>query len=151
MPFATTENSEFVFLGGTIPGEDWRAQLIPLLKVNSFNPVVEDWTEEAAALETKAKESARMSVFVITPHSKGMYSVAELTELAVLRPKDTVVCFLDSPSLPWTDHQVKSNTQILALVKKHGAVVCNSLKQVADAVNSTILPVEKAREWAKIR
>ena len=31
-----------VFLGGTCNGSDWRKKLIPKLKIDYFNPVVED-------------------------------------------------------------------------------------------------------------
>lgn len=41
------ENNKMkVFLGGTCEGRDWRNELIPKLKCDYFNPVVEEWTEE---------------------------------------------------------------------------------------------------------
>lgn len=33
-----------VFLGGTCNGSKWREELIPLLQVGYFNPVVDEWT-----------------------------------------------------------------------------------------------------------
>lgn len=36
-----------VFLGGTCNGSMWRDKLIKDLKCDFFNPVVDDWTEEA--------------------------------------------------------------------------------------------------------
>ena len=42
-----------VFLGGTCNNSTWRDKLIPLLKIDYFNPVVEDWTEEAQQIENK--------------------------------------------------------------------------------------------------
>ena len=35
-----------VFLGGTCAESKWREKLIPLLKCDYFNPVVDDWTPE---------------------------------------------------------------------------------------------------------
>ena len=35
-----------VFLGGTCNGSTWREELIPILEINYFNPVVSDWTPE---------------------------------------------------------------------------------------------------------
>ena len=39
--------SNRIFLGGTCNGTTWRDELIKGLTVDYFNPVVEDWTEEA--------------------------------------------------------------------------------------------------------
>ena len=36
-----------VFLGGTCNGSTWRDELIPMLEVSFFNPVVPDWNGEA--------------------------------------------------------------------------------------------------------
>ena len=35
-----------VFLGGTCNNSKWRDKLIPMLNIDYFNPVVDDWTEE---------------------------------------------------------------------------------------------------------
>lgn len=35
-----------VFLGGTCNESAWREELIQMLNVDYFNPVVDDWTEE---------------------------------------------------------------------------------------------------------
>ena len=35
-----------VYLGGTCNNSNWRNKLITILKVDYFNPVVEDWTPE---------------------------------------------------------------------------------------------------------
>ena len=42
-----------VFLGGTCNESTWRVELIPLLKIDYFNPVVEDWTPECQAEEER--------------------------------------------------------------------------------------------------
>jgi len=34
-----------VFLGGTCNNSKWRDVLIPRLKIDYFNPVVDDWNE----------------------------------------------------------------------------------------------------------
>ena len=36
-----------VFLGGTTSSSKWREELIPLLKVDYFNPIVKHWSKEA--------------------------------------------------------------------------------------------------------
>ena len=42
-----------VFLGGTCNKSKWRDELIDLLKIDYFNPVVDDWNEEAQKEEKK--------------------------------------------------------------------------------------------------
>ena len=45
-----------VFLGGTCAESKWREKLIPLLKCEYFNPVVEDWTPECQKIEEEQKK-----------------------------------------------------------------------------------------------
>ena len=40
-----------VFLGGTCAETVWREKLISMLKIDYFNPVVPDWTEECMKQE----------------------------------------------------------------------------------------------------
>ena len=48
-------NKKKVFLGGTCAESTWREKLIPLLKINYFNPVVDDWTEECYKEELRQR------------------------------------------------------------------------------------------------
>jgi hypothetical protein len=41
-----TLNKKKCFLGGTCNNSQWREALIPMLKIDYFNPVVKDWTPE---------------------------------------------------------------------------------------------------------
>ncbi len=45
-----------VFLGGTCNKTTWREELIPLLTIDYFNPVVKDWTPECQEIEKQQKE-----------------------------------------------------------------------------------------------
>ena len=42
-----------VFLGGTCNESQWRTALIPMLHIDFFNPVVDDWTPECQTEEIK--------------------------------------------------------------------------------------------------
>lgn len=85
-----------VFLGGTIPGRDWRSEIIPLLDCDYFNPVVKDWDEKAKAKEDLAKEACELSIYTLTPSLEGLYSLVELMEDATTRRVGrTAVCILD--------------------------------------------------------
>ena len=67
-----------VFLGGTCNDSSWRDSLIKDLKIDYFDPVVEDWTEEARLNEEKGKADSSILLYVITPDMRGFYSIAEL-------------------------------------------------------------------------
>lgn len=49
-----------VFLGGTCNDTTWRDELIKKLKINYFNPVVDDWTKR------RIKESYKKEKVVIS-------------------------------------------------------------------------------------
>lgn len=67
-----------VFLGGTCAESKWREELIPLLKIDYFNPVVEGWTEECIEIENREKnELCDIHLYVITSEAVGCYSIAE--------------------------------------------------------------------------
>lgn len=127
-----------VFLGGTCAGPDYRELLIPLLTVPYFNPVVADWKPEDAAREERAKEEALANVFVITPAAIGMYSVAELTELAIESDKPLYVMFMEVEGYQWNEHQVKSNAQIKRLLGKYNALIFEDLELMAKAINWSV-------------
>lgn len=126
-----------VFLGGTCAGPDYRELLIPLLTVPYFNPVVKDWKPEDAEREDVAKQSASINVFVITPAAVGMYSVAELTELAIQSDKPLCVMFMEIGDYVWNEHQQKSNAQIKKLLAKYNALIFEDLVSLAKAINWT--------------
>ena len=48
-------NMNKVFLGGTCNGSTWRDELIPMLNIDYFNPVVENWTSECQKEELKQR------------------------------------------------------------------------------------------------
>jgi len=85
-----------VFLGGTCNGSVWRDKLIPMLNIEYFNPVVEDWTEECMLEERKQREICDYCLYVITPSMSGVYSIAEVVDDSNKRPTITIFCVLDS-------------------------------------------------------
>ena len=83
-----------VFLGGTCNESEWREKLIPLLKINYFNPVVDDWTSECQEEEYRQKEICDIHLYVITPKMTGVFSIAELIDSSNKNPKGTVFMIL---------------------------------------------------------
>ena len=78
-----------VFLGGTCNDSKWRDKLIPMLKINYFNPVVEDWNEEAREQERQERKICDFCLYVITPALAGVYSIAEVVDDSNKRPAKT--------------------------------------------------------------
>ena len=88
----TSESLEkVIFLGGTCNGDDWREEFIDTWKnkvkdheslkdVELFNPVVDNWDEEAQKKENEVKDKAFVNLFVITPKMHGSFSIAEAIE-----------------------------------------------------------------------
>ncbi|ASS48204.1 MAG: hypothetical protein A3D31_00030 [Candidatus Fluviicola riflensis] len=85
-----------LFLGGTCNESTWRDQLIPHLKTDYFNPIVEEWTLEDYERELEARENCDYCLYVITPLMTGFYSIAEVIDDSNKRPEKTLFCFLDS-------------------------------------------------------
>lgn len=125
-----------VFLGGTCNNSQWRGQLIPLLKINYFNPVVEDWTPECYERELYEREVSDYCLYIITPKMTGVYSIAEVVEDAIKRPGKTIFCVLHEDGTDsFEAFQVKSLNAVGKMVEKNGAKWLHSLQEVADYVN----------------
>ena len=132
-----------VFLGGTCAESTWREDLIEKLEIDYFNPVVDDWTEDAQKEEIKQRETCDFCLYVITPRMKGVYSIAEVVDDSNKRPKKTVFCYLkedDSDDkkedkLTFTKDQLKSLEQVGKLVSDNGAKFCKTLNDVAKFLN----------------
>lgn len=107
-----------VFLGGTWNGDTWRDELIPMLKIPYFNPVVEDWNEESRAEETRQKDLCGIHLYVITEKMTGVYSIAEAVESA---HRDSVVTlFTFYPSSFFSFSQLASLEMVAEMIRKHG-------------------------------
>jgi hypothetical protein len=125
-----------IFLGGTCNGSKWREELIPLLKIDYFNPVVADWTPECQEREVKERETADYCLYVITPKMTGVYSIAEVTDDSNKRPEKTIFCILETDGdAKFTPAQYKSLIQTAKLVKGNGATIFLTLDTVANYVN----------------
>ena len=131
-----------VFLGGTCNESTWRDELIKMLKIDYFNPVVDDWTPECMAEEIRQRETCDFVLYVITPKMTGVYSIAEAVDDSNKRPKKTVFCFLDTDTvadgmglLYFTEGQKRSLIAVGKMIWNNGAATFDNLKHVADYLN----------------
>lgn len=127
-----------IFLGGTCAESEWREQLIPKIeKLTCFDPVVDDWNEEAQKEEKRQRKDCRFCLYVITPQMEGVYSIAEVVDDSNKRPKATVFCVLKKhQNKEFTKGQMKSLDQVKEMIKDNGGRVCDDLDEVADFFNS---------------
>lgn len=111
-----------VFLGGTCNESKWREKLIPLLKIDYFNPVVEDWTPECQAEEYRQKEICDIHLYVITPKMTGVFSIAKLIDSSNKNPKGTVFMILfEDDGTVFNKGQLKSLHAVGSMAEINGA------------------------------
>lgn len=134
-----------VFLGGTCNGSNWRNVLIPMLNIDYFNPVVEDWTPECQAEEIKQRQECDYVLYVITPKMTGFYSIAEAVDDSNKRPEKTIFCWTDKNSIEWTVHQHKSLNAVSRMIEENGGKTFRSLESVADFLNQKECDVDRLR------
>lgn len=128
-----------VFLGGTCNGSTWRDELIPMLKIDFFNPVVEDWTSECQAEERRQRKICDYVLYVITPKMTGVYSIAEVVDDSNKRPTKTVLCILpEDGESEFDDRQMKSLSRVSKMVSVNGGKVFSKLRSVASYLNSKL-------------
>lgn len=125
-----------VFLGGTCNESEWRSRLIKLLTINYFDPVVDDWTIEAAEEEIRQREICDYCLYVITPMMKGVYSIAEVVDDSNKRPEKTMLCVLEEDGeYEFNKSALRSLNAVKRMVKNNGAKVFNSLEEIAEYLN----------------
>ncbi len=124
------------FLGGTCNGSTWRDELIELLEIDYFNPVVEDWNEETQREEKRQKEICDYCLYVITPLMTGMYAIAEVVDDSNKRPDKAIMCILTKDGdKEFTKSQIGSLKAVADLVEENGAKVFRTLKDVSLYLN----------------
>ena len=125
-----------VFLGGTCNESTWRDKLIKKLKIDYFNPVVDDWNEEAFQRELIEKEECDFLLFVITPKMTGVYSIAEVVDASNKVPYKTIFCYLTYDGyLTFDNGQIKSLNKVAEMVERNGGKWFQSLESLAEYLN----------------
>lgn len=132
-----------VFLGGTCNGSLWREDIIPMLEIDYFNPVVADWTEECMEREIRERRSCDFVLYVITPKMVGVYSIAEVVDDSNKSPCKTILvilredCSVISPlKCVFGDGQWRSLMAVKGMVGRNGGSVFDTLTEAADCMNN---------------
>ncbi|WP_020528397.1 TIR domain-containing protein [Flexithrix dorotheae] len=126
-----------VFLGGTVNGSKWRDSLISDLKIDFFNPVVDDWNEEAYKRELYERQHCDFCLYVLTPKITGFYALAEVTDDSFKRPDRTIFCYLAKDGKDKFDQeQINAMEALGKRVEENGGIWYHSLNEVANFLNS---------------
>lgn len=126
-------------LFGTCNGSKWREELLTKLdkEITYFNPVVDDWNEEAQANEDKHKKSDTFILFTLTPEMKGFYTIFELCALSYINPSRVIFCHLDEyGGKKFDEAQLRIIKKIIIDLQIIGVDhIYDNLDDVADFVN----------------
>jgi len=125
-----------VFLGGTCADSTWRDNLVKVLDVAFFNPVVDDWTPECQKREEVEKlVHCNIHLYVITCDMIGAFSIAEAIESAHRHNKNTILHIMP---FGFSNAQIKSFRAIVDIVIRHGGIayIDDDLNRTARLINS---------------
>ena len=132
-----------VFLGGTCNGSMWREFVKARLECEYFDPVVDDWNEEAQKRERYEREHCDYVLYAITPRMKGVYSIAEVVDDSNKRPEKTILCIVDKDVdddlhtiISFDKAQMKSLEQVGEMVIRNGGGVFNNLDFTVQYLNT---------------
>lgn len=124
-----------IFLGGTCSETTWRAELEEMLNVPSFNPVVEDWTEDCQEIERQEKlYKCNIHLYVITKEMKGVFSIAEVIDSTHQKGIRTILHVIPDG---FEASQLKSLKAVCDMVNINGGIayIDNELKRTARVLN----------------
>lgn len=125
-----------VFLGGTCNDSGWREELKPLLGIDYFDPVVDDWDDEARARERYERWEADFVLYVITPKMTGVYAIAEAVDDSNKRPEKTIfVCLPADGGKVFDEGQRRSLAAVAGMIERNGGRVFDNLVDVAEYLN----------------
>lgn len=120
-----------VFLGGTVDS-NWRNELIPMLTVDFFNPLVDNWTPECQEEEIRQRKNCDYVLYTITSKMTGVYSIAEAVDDSNKRPQNTLFCVIEDG---FTESQLKSLRSTSRIIVNNGGRAFHLLDDVAEYLN----------------
>ena len=141
-----------LFLGGSCGDTTWRNKLIPKLEsvgVKYFNPVVEDWNEEAQKAEENAIMKSDALLFLLSPRTSMIYSLFEIGQYTNTDRKVIFTYLDEDQDKAFTTHEIKALRKIKSDLKHYKNVLVlesifadgveNEIKRFVDVDMSTLL------------
>lgn len=124
-----------IFLGGTCNNSTWRENLIKLIQIDYFNPIVEDWTSECQIIEMDEKDNkCNIHLYVITNKMTGVFSIAEVIDSVYNKNVRTILQIIPNH---FEKSQLKSLQAVVDLVNLRGGIayIDENLKRTATILN----------------
>jgi len=138
----SSEERPRVFLGGTWNGSAWRDELEPILNeigFDCFNPIVDDWNEEAQQRELQERQDCDYCLYTITPKMEGVYSIAEVVDDSNKKPEKTILLVLTKDdNEEFAPHEIKSLQMVVDMVVKNGGVYFYNFKDLTEHLKGKI-------------
>lgn len=125
-----------VYLGGTWNNSAWRDDLIKLIKIDYFNPIVESWSDSSKEEELRQRKLCDYVLYVITPRMTGVYSIAEAVDDSNKRPDKTIFCFLHNDNGFFSGDQIRSLVSVGRMIERNGGKWLHDIPEVADYLNT---------------
>ena len=130
-----------VFLAGTSDGSKWRDQLIPKLKIEFFNPVIENMDADDFEKVIHEREHCDYCLYVITPMMKNFFPIPEVVDDSNRRPDKTLYCYLsEDEGKAFTPHQIKSLQAVGKMINTNGGIWFKSFDDVVEFLNTKVSP-----------
>lgn len=136
-----------IFLGGTYNNSNWRDKFISSMNktcssITMFNPVVDNWNDEAQKEEERQKKNCLIQLFCITPRMTGVFSIAELIDASNKNPSTTVALLLkEDDEYRFSKSQLKSVEQVFKLAELNGVSVASNIEDAVDKCFSIIIDI----------
>jgi len=125
-----------VYLGGTCNQSRWRDELIDMIDIDYYNPIVDNWTERCQEEEIRQQQLCDYLLYVITPEMTGVYSIAQVVDGSNKSPDKTLLCVMPGyHGLSFSESQLRSLKSVEKMVKNNGARVFDTLESVAAYLN----------------
>lgn len=123
-----------VFLGGTCNESTWRDNMIDMIEIDYFNPVVDDWNEEAYKRELEERKNCDFCLYTITAKMTGVYSIAEVIDDSNKRPEKTILVISAYDGL--TEVKLAKSLQAVGkMVQANGGKLFFTLNNAAKYMN----------------
>lgn len=135
-----------VYLGGTANGSIWRESLIPHLKIDYYNPIVNGKPNEGDFYYEKNEAyDCNYYLYVVTPVMQTGYTIAEAINHSNRFKEKVIFCLLRNDtqrteednciSHHFSDYEYDTYTRIGEMIKKNGGHFYTSLNDVATFLN----------------
>ncbi|MCQ2974599.1 MAG: TIR domain-containing protein [Bacteroidales bacterium] len=137
-----------VFLGGTVNGSKWRDYVISRLKIDYFNPVVENWDESAMAIEIEQRAICDYCLYVLTPKMSGYYAIAEIVDDSYKKTDKTIFCYLTKDEdCSFSQDEIDDLKKLGEKISANGSLFFNNLDNAIEYLNSpTNIDFEKNQD-----